>query len=118
MIFDANGKWKLYTTTIPAAGKPLGTIRRDVGDTGALVLIENTGVYVQVNAGVIRSLPQREVKQILGQKICGGRPRFGDEPMKKMTVMLDQETIAAARELGCGNLSAGLRQAVQRLNKS
>lgn len=56
-----DGNWRLYTNTIPVNSRVLGTVTRSAGDTGALVLIEATGIYIQVNAGVARSLPQQKV---------------------------------------------------------
>lgn len=53
---DTSGNWNLYTNTIPVNSTPLGTVTRDDYDIGALVRVEATGRYVQVNAGVIRSL--------------------------------------------------------------
>jgi len=61
LTVDSNGNWRLYTNTIPANGRAIGTVTRGIGDTGALVLIETTGIYVQVNAGALRSLPQGKV---------------------------------------------------------
>lgn len=59
---DIDGRWGLYTNTIPTGSLALGTITRDIGDTGALVQIKATGVYVQVNAGVVRTIPQAKIK--------------------------------------------------------
>ena len=58
---DTSGNWKLYTNTIPVNSTPLGTVTRDDYDTGALVRVEATGRYVQVNAGVIRCLDGRAI---------------------------------------------------------
>jgi len=60
-VIDYMGRWNLYTNTLPQGGTVIGTIKRDIGDVGALVRIENTGLYVQVNVGVSRSLDQRAV---------------------------------------------------------
>lgn len=57
----SSNKWRIYTNTLPVNSRALGTVTRDGYDTGALALIEATGLYVQVNAGVIRSLDQRKV---------------------------------------------------------
>jgi len=42
-----------------------------------------------------------------------GRPRLGPERLQRVSVMLDAETVALARALGNGSLSAGLREAVR-----
>ena len=65
LTVQIDGPWRLYTVTIPKGSRALGTVTRDGLDTGALVLIEATGLYVQVNVGVIRSLDQRKVKAAL-----------------------------------------------------
>lgn len=59
------GNWRLYSSTIPAGSQALGTITRNIGDTGALVRIEATGIYVQANAGVVRTLPQDKVADLV-----------------------------------------------------
>jgi hypothetical protein len=47
---------KLYAGAIPQGAKIIGTVERGFADKGALVRLAN-GVIVQMNAGVIRSLP-------------------------------------------------------------
>ena len=66
LTVDPNGNWRLYTNTSPANATPIGTVTRDIGDTGALVRIDATGAYVQVNAGAVRSLDGRKVAAALG----------------------------------------------------
>jgi len=46
-----------------------------------------------------------------------GRPLLGTEPLKRVLVMLDRISIAVARRLGNGNLSAGIRKALSRRSK-
>ena len=41
-----------------------------------------------------------------------GRHTIADQPMLRKNVALDPDTIARAKEIGDGNLSAGLRIAV------
>jgi hypothetical protein len=62
---DLDGKWRLYTETVPPGATPLGTITRSGYDTGALVQFERTGLYAQVNAGAIRSLDGRKISAAL-----------------------------------------------------
>ena len=70
LTVDVNGKWRLYTNTIPKGSVVIGTVERsDIGDKGALVRIEATSLYVQVNAGAVRSLPQGKVKAALKQQL-------------------------------------------------
>lgn len=106
---DVNGNWRLYTNTIPANSTPLGTVTRDESDTGALVRISETGVYVQVNAGTIRSLDGRKVAAALG---TAGRPSEMSGG-KKVNTYLDAESIAIATKLGNGNVSEGIRKALK-----
>lgn len=59
------GNWRLYTNTLPVNSTPLGVVSREEGERGALVRIEATGLLVQVNDGVIRSLDQRKTAAAL-----------------------------------------------------
>lgn len=59
------GAWRLYSPTLPAGTEPLGTVTRNGHDTGALVRFVATGIYAQVNAGVVRTLDQRQVARLL-----------------------------------------------------
>lgn len=108
LAVDTNGNWRLYTSTIPANSTPLGTVTRDESDTGALVRIEATGAYVQVNAGSIRSLDGRKVAAAMGDS---GRPAemIGG---RKVNTYLDAESIYIATSLGNGNVSEGIRKAL------
>lgn len=109
LVVDTNGNWRLYTNTIPANSTPLGTVTRDESDTGALVRIEATGVYVQVNAGAIRSLDGRKVAAALG---TAGRPSEMTGG-KRVNVYLDAASLKAAAKLGSGNVSEGIRKALE-----
>lgn len=52
-----------------------------------------------------------------GKREGAGRKPLGDAPMRRVNVMLDAATIAKAEQIGGGNLSAGLREAVRRVRK-
>ena len=109
LAVDTNGNWRLYTNTIPANSTPLGTVTRDESDTGALVRIETTGAYVQVNAGAILRLDGRKVAAALGiagrpEELSGGR---------KVNTYLDADSIAIAARIGNGNVSEGIRKALK-----
>ena len=65
LAVDLDGNWRLYSNTLPTGSTPLGTVTRSGYDTGALVRIETTGLYVQVNAGVVRMLDQRKIKSAM-----------------------------------------------------
>lgn len=45
----------------------------------------------------------------------GPKPPEGDIDVRKVTVMLDEETITKLRKAGAGNLSAGIRLAGRKL---
>jgi hypothetical protein len=109
LAVNTDGNWRLYTNTLPANSTPLGTVTRDESDTGALVRIEATGAYVQVNASVMRSLDGRKVAAALG---TSGRPSEMSGG-KKVNTYLDAESIAIATSLGNGNVSEGIRKALK-----
>jgi len=116
------GAWRLYSNTIPAGSRALGTITRDIGDTGALVQIEATGIYVKVNAGVVRTLPQAKIAAAVETARAGahGGPGRGQgikaadgaTGLKRVNVSLDEASIAAAKALGDGEVSLGIRRAL------
>ena len=114
-----------YTITIPGnpalyQSAPLpenyelcGEIRREgepVG--GALAKIKNTGIYVQINAGVVRNLDPREVARALHATVdipdevkpAGGRPLAG-QGIDWSQVDLSIPTSLLARELGVSTSS-------------
>lgn len=108
LTVDVNGNWRLYTNTLPANATPLGTVTRDVGDTGALVRMDKTGVYAQINAGAIRNLDGRKVAAAMG---ITGRPEEMDGG-KRVNVYLDASSLERARDIGNGNISVGIRIAL------
>ena len=109
LTVNTDGNWRLYTNTIPANSTALGTVTRDEIDTGALVRIETTGTYAQVNAGAMRSLDGRKVAAALG---TAGRPAEMSGG-KKVNTYLDADSIAIAQRLGSGNVSDGIRKALK-----
>jgi len=120
LTVDLGGKWRLYTNTIPAHSRALGTITRDTGDTGALVLIEATGIYVQINAGCLRSLPQGKVTEALAEVRTGqggaGRGQGikaadGAANLKRTNITIDPASADTLRAFGDGDLSLGIRRA-------
>lgn len=71
LTVDLGGNWRLYTNTLPANSRAIGTVNRDGYDTGALVMIEATGLYVQINAATLRNLDQRKVIAALSAAQAG-----------------------------------------------
>jgi hypothetical protein len=126
LTVDLGGKWRLYTNTIPANSRAIGTITRDVGDTGALVLIDATGLYVQVNAGCLRTLPQAKVIAGLAEVRTGqggaGRGQGvkaadGATGLKRTNITIDQASADTLRAYGDGDLSLGIRRAAAHIKK-
>jgi hypothetical protein len=111
IVVDTNGNWRIYTNSIPAGCTVLGTVTRDGIETGALVQTE-AGIYSMLNARVYRGLEQRKVAAALGLE----PPAVGRPPEmtggKAVKVYLDTESIATAQQLGGGNVSEGIRKAL------
>lgn len=115
------GAWRIYSNTIPAGSRALGTITRDIGDTGALVQIEATGIYVQVNAGAVRTLPQAKIAAAVEAARAGahGGPGRGQglkavdgaTGLKRRNISIDDASADALRQFGDGDLSLGIRRA-------
>lgn len=109
LTVDLGGNWRIYTNIIPRNSEALGTVTRDGIDTGALVRISATGAYVQVNAGAIRNLDGRKVAAAMG---TAGRPNEMDGG-KRVNVYLDASSLEIAASIGNGNVSDGIRQALE-----
>jgi hypothetical protein len=108
MTVDPNGKWRLYTNSIPARTTVLGVVKH--GDrTGALIRFQETGQYAMVNAGCAHVLDGRSVAAALGK---AGRPSTVHQG-RRMTVFMDSESILVAQSLGNGNLSEGVRRSLR-----
>ncbi|MGJ8518473.1 hypothetical protein [Carnimonas bestiolae] len=78
-------------------------------DTGRLIKNTASGVYAMHIRGAIRSLDQRKVKAALG--IRAGRPTEMDGGKRRNIYMSDADT-ETARLIGDGNLSEGIRIAI------
>lgn len=121
------GGWRLYTTTLPAGSRAIGTVTRDGHDTGALVLMAS-GSYAQCNAGSIRILDQRAVAAAVTAARSGshGGPGRGQGikaadgaiNLKRVNVSLDDASIDALRHLGDGRLSLGIRRAAAHIKSA
>lgn len=62
---DPNGPWQLFTRSLPPLARPLGVVYRTAWDAGVLVQFAGSGQFAQLNAGVIRALPQAAVRRAL-----------------------------------------------------
>lgn len=86
-----SGNWKLYWgyASLPKGAEALGVVQRESLETGALILL-SSGVYVQGNAGVIRTLDQSAVKTALEKSNAAAA----------LGAMSSEAKAAAARENG------------------
>lgn len=125
LAVDLGGAWRIYwgSGPLPAGAQALGTIRRDIGDTGALLRMP-AGNYAQGNAGALRTLDGRKVAAAIeaaeprrgGARQGGGvKPADGAQGVLRKNVTLDQASIDALRKLGGGDLSLGIRLAAAKL---
>ena len=124
LTVDLGGKWRLYTNTIPANSRAIGTVTRDGYDTGALVLIEVTGLYVQINASALRNLDQRKVIAAIAEVRTGhGGPGRGQgikaadgaTNLKRTNISIDPASADTLRAFGGGDLSLGIRRAAAKI---
>ncbi len=115
LTVDLDGAWRLYSTIAPPGSTPLGIVRRENGESGVLARIEQTGIYVQINAGVIRTLDQRKVisaiKSASGVDNRGAATQMEDG--RRINLYMDAASIATAERIGSGNISAGIRMALK-----
>ncbi len=124
LTVNLGGNWRIWSNTIPVGSRALGTISRDgsFSDSGVLVQIEATGLYAQINAGVLRTLPQSKVAAAVEAARSGsqGGPGRGQGVkasdgatcFKLVNVSLDETSLAAAKTLGDGEVSLGIRRAL------
>ena len=106
---DTAGNWRLYANSLPAGAEAIGTVTRGEGDTGALIRYAASGLYAQLNAGAIRALDGRKVSAALGKT---GRPAEMTGG-KRVQLYLDADSLAIAAQIGGGNVSEGVRKALQ-----
>ena len=74
LTVNSAGNWRLYANTLPSNAVALGTVTRDGIDSGTLVRFSNSGVFMQLNGGSLRSLNQRAVSDALRKAghLCAG----------------------------------------------
>ena len=110
LTVNTDGNWRLYSNTIPPGAEAVGTVTQGVGYTGALIRYAATGIYAQLNAGAVKPLSQHKVKAVL-EPAGRGRPDTMDAG-RRTQVYLDAPSLATAERLGAGNVSAGIRAAL------
>lgn len=118
------GNWRIYTNTLPAGSRAIGIVTRGGIDAGALVLIEASGLYVQINANAMRNLDQNKVTAALEQVRTGqGGPGRGQGVkaadgavgLERKNITIDPERAAVLRAFGGGDLSLGIRRAADHI---
>jgi hypothetical protein len=82
---------------IPPGSTPVGYVRRSPGDDG-LLLRMSTGIYVQGNAGSLRSLPQADVAAAVSAAILGARGRGASKRRAIDYAALARKSHAARRK--------------------
>jgi len=78
------GNWRIWwgPSPLPHGAEARGTVRRDAGDEGALLEMA-TDIFAQGNAGVLRSLPQREIHERLYMAKIGSAGGSQSSPAKR-----------------------------------
>ena len=59
---------QLYAGTLPAGATAVGIVRKETGETGALLRFMN-GAYVQMNGSAIRPLDRHEVLRTMREGV-------------------------------------------------
>ena len=61
---------QLYARAVPAGAVAVGIVRKETGETGALLRYPN-GTYAQINGSTIRPLSRREVLRAMQASVRG-----------------------------------------------
>lgn len=110
MIFINDTKKAVLWQSLPVEGfEVVGIIDHENGDKGALAYCKESGRYVQLNAGVVKSLDQRKVKALVGIKSnAGAPPKISNG--KRRNLYIANAAFEELKEIGNGNASLGLRK--------
>lgn len=114
LAIDIDGDWRRYARTIPSGADALGTVTCDDGKTGALIRFRPSGRYVRLIGRSRQLINAKEVNALL--RPCG-RPLMLSGG-RNVSLYLDDDTIDAARRIGNGNVSYGVRIAVAAMASS
>lgn len=109
---DPNGDWTPFTIfdRIPDGAEIKGVVSVG-GVSGALVRLP-TGAYWQISNDSVSVLDGRKIASALGLKSNGGRKEEMDGG-RNITIYLPADSIARAKEIGGGNVSKGIREALK-----
>jgi hypothetical protein len=117
MIVNSSGDWRQYTSlpnTYPAKYEAIGVVT-DGNETGALIRGRSRNrPYLLAIGDMTRPVDGRTVAAALG---TAGRPKKGDGG-KECRVVLYAQHIETAERLGDGNLSEGVRKALENNDKN
>lgn len=121
MYVDLSNNGKQYSKSIPIGCNFIGSVSDDKGhNSGALVYNKITGLYHQLNRGILVSLDQNDVAIAIAKAM--NEQSTTDIPMlnsvkKLRSVNLDDETMTIMRNYGHGNVSLGIRRAAELIKK-
>ena len=114
LFVDMEGDWRQFVATLPPAAQVIGVVSHgELTEPGALVRLTN-GTYVQINGETTYQLDGRRVVATMG--IAGRRRVMRDG--RNVNTYLDAETISLATRIGDGNVSQGIRRALQECHKA
>lgn len=111
----------LFSATIPATSEFVAVCKSEKHGFGLLVFFPQTGIYSQVNDGVVQALDQEEVKKALKEsnldrieeeEPCSERMYLGMTPSMKASII---ERVMASRKPGettHGAISSFIREAI------
>lgn len=115
LTINTDGDWHRYNYFIPEYCTPLGTV--SVGDVSGILVHQRDGLYCMIHADGCAKLDQRKAKAALGISNNAGRTAELTEG-RRVNVYLDADSLERASELGNGNVSEGIRIALQRITPS
>ncbi len=99
----------------PVDAVPVGSIKfsSDKNPTIAVFRLPN-GRYIQVWNGEVMRIDGRSVRGALG--LCGKKPAIGVKDMRRVGVHLSDAHIDKCKQAGGGDMTAGVRLAIDKLD--
>lgn len=111
LLVNLRGDWRAYCNAVPDGATAIGTLTRG-GETGALIRLSD-GTYSMGVGELLYSIDGRKVAAALGHS---GRP-VEIQSGRRVNIYLDADSVRAAKKIGDGNLSLGIRLALRRAQK-